>query len=334
MKKEWFFLFFVIFCGICGQFLLAQEIFVGRDQNGTIVATDQPLFAKTIVADYQVFKKNSSSEQNPAKRQNQTPKNQPASPMGMSAKSLKHYSEHARENKPIKGSPQEEEEVGGDGVRWEPVSKRQVRNYIAYVVNEQTPFTGVFFTKQENGKLAEKEPYTNGKIDGVKKRWYPDGKTLAREEPYTNGKIDGMVKCNYESGYLSSTLDGNQLEYYPDIKKAERIPEKHKDDNGKILDGVVQTFYKSGQLNEEDIYTAGWRNGVCKSFYENGQLAREYTYVDDKLNGPAKHWYEKTGELKSESNYKDGKLDGEEKMFSPDGKLIGTNSYKDGKQDY
>jgi antitoxin component YwqK of YwqJK toxin-antitoxin module len=51
--------------------------------------------------------------------------------------------------------------------------------------------------------LFRETPYTNGKINGVYKEYYPDG-LIHREYPYTNGTENGLAKDYWDGGDVKS----------------------------------------------------------------------------------------------------------------------------------
>ncbi|MBI4777510.1 hypothetical protein HY792_01085 [Candidatus Desantisbacteria bacterium] len=89
---------------------------------------------------------------------------------------------------------------------------------------------------------------------------------------------------------------------------------------GKISDGMVKGYYKSGKLQEEWNFKDGKLEGIKKWYDENGNLWLKWNYKDGKLEGICKGYY-KNGNLRAESNYKDDKLI-ETKEYGPNGMFI------------
>ncbi|HTB31835.1 MAG TPA: hypothetical protein VK808_07400 [Bacteroidia bacterium] len=58
-----------------------------------------------------------------------------------------------------------------------------------------------YYYKYSDGEniLFREIPYTNGKMNGVYKEYYPDG-LIHREYPYTNGAENGMAKDYWDGG--------------------------------------------------------------------------------------------------------------------------------------
>ena len=74
-----------------------------------------------------------------------------------------------------------------------------VKENIVYVGQEKAPYTGVVESYGDNGVLAGKAEFKDGKMNGASKIYYPSGK-IKIEEPYKNGQIDGVAKAYDESG--------------------------------------------------------------------------------------------------------------------------------------
>ena len=101
---------------------------------------------------------------------------------------------------------------------------------------------------------------------------------------------------------------------------------------GKIPDGTVKEYYKSGKLKAEWNYKIGKLDGMCKVYFENGNLMSKNSYKDDKRDGITKSYYRglrlkyryeyyKNGQLAYEWKYKDGKREGMTKAYFQNGSL-------------
>ena len=94
--------------------------------------------------------------------------------------------------------------------------------------------------------------------------------------------------------------------------------------SGKIPDGIVKQYYKSGNLMFEFIYKDGKRKGISKNYYENGNLLAEINFKNNKKEGTEKIYYE-SSKLKSELIYKKGKLEGISKKYYEGGGITFRN---------
>jgi len=77
-----------------------------------------------------------------------------------------------------------------------------------------------------DGHLNSEAPYANGKINGIVKFYYPNGKLFV-ESPYINGKINGVSKGYHENGKLMSETI---------FKKGKEGKTKNYDENGNEIE--------------------------------------------------------------------------------------------------
>lgn len=119
-------------------------------------------------------------------------------------------------------------------VRREPMSKKQVRGDLIYIVNEESPYTGMIFATHANGQLSNERHYKDGKIHGISKSWYENGQ-LEAEISNKDGKQDGILKEWYENGQLKAVTS---------LKDSK-------------LDGVSKIWDEDGKLIREITYKDG-----------------------------------------------------------------------------
>jgi antitoxin component YwqK of YwqJK toxin-antitoxin module len=132
---------------------------------------------------------------------------------------------------------------------------------------------GVFSKMTTKGAKLEEANYKNGKLDGQRVLFYPDGDTLI-VETYQEDLFNGPYKSFYPSGQLklACTYTNNNIE-------------------GKWLQ-----YYESGQLKEEVLFEGNTENGPFKEYHPNGQLSVEGRYKDgDNEHGPLK-FYDEQGQ--------------------------------------
>ena len=48
-------------------------------------------------------------------------------------------------------------------------------------------------------------------------------------------------------------------------------------------DGLIETFFKNGQLRSRGNFNNGKREGLVENFYKNGQLRNRDTYKNGEL---------------------------------------------------
>lgn len=87
--------------------------------------------------------------------------------------------------------------------------------------------------------------------------------------------------------------------------------------------GVLKSYYSSGELMIEVPYRNGKKNGVERIYRKSGQLIHETEYTNDKKDGIEK-WYYKSGQLMAERPYMNGKKDNDGKRYNTSGELLDT----------
>lgn len=82
----------------------------------------------------------------------------------------------------------------------EKLQKRgKVDEQLAYVPNDQKPYTGWVKEMYENGQVKVLWQYKNGIVDGLHVTWYENGQK-DRESNYKEGKKNGLRTMWYENG--------------------------------------------------------------------------------------------------------------------------------------
>ena len=97
--------------------------------------------------------------------------------------------------------------------------------------NNSGRLVGERFVYYENGQIAEKQNYKDGKLDGVSK-WYSEKNSVLKEFIYVNGQLHGLSKYYNPKGEL--LVEGQ----YKRGKK----------------DGIWK-YYENGKLKEEKDFT-------------------------------------------------------------------------------
>lgn len=132
--------------------------------------------------------------------------------------------------------------------------------------------------------IEYKVPYTNGKIDGLVIRYFPDGK-IQSEIPFKDGLRNGVEKKYYYNG---------QLEYKKEFKENN-------------LTGEYTEYHPNGQISFNGFCTNGFFEGPFKQFYSNGKLEKELNYSKGKLEGVYKK-NDTDGKIHYEYTYRDGEV--------------------------
>ena len=190
------------------------------------------------------------------------------------------------------------------------VSKDQLQfrgdgNVIAYLPNEDTPFTGRAEDFYDNGHKESETNFKDGKENGLTTDWYENGQKMG-EENYKDGKLDGLTTRWYENGKNMAKMN---------FKDGEP-------------DGLATLWDENGKKEGELNYKDGKEDGLSAHWYENGQKEAEGNWKDGKVmsavgwkpNGEkcpvtsvkngngVKLWYILGSTQVIRETYKDGKL--------------------------
>lgn len=140
----------------------------------------------------------------------------------------------------------------GDGSCYAIFYDRKGNKVSEGVINKDRQNEGEWkYYHQESPQIMSVETYKNGKLEGVKKVFYKDGK-IASETHYVNGVKEGVHKQYAENGVV-----------------IEEIPYKNNQFNGWVI-------YRDrhGKTTAEGKYEKGLKKGIWK-FYEDGKLVKE-----------------------------------------------------------
>jgi antitoxin component YwqK of YwqJK toxin-antitoxin module len=160
-----------------------------------------------------------------------------------------------------------------------------VKNGIAFLPNENEPFTGKYETYYSNGidlelactlrsleiarinSMVEEQLNVEISAIGIKENglyrlWRKINKTKCIEENYKNGKKNGLTTEWNENG---------QKEY----------EQKYKD--GK-LNGLQIYWHTNGQKGKEENYKDGKKNGLVTAWRDNGEILYTVNHIDGKLD--------------------------------------------------
>ena len=151
------------------------------------------------------------------------------------------------------------------------------------------------------------ENYINGKLDGDKIIYYPNGK-INDFSKYVKGKMEGRYYGCYDNGTL------RHESFYK---------------NGQS-EGKSFSYYKNKQVKEIGNYKKGERDSIWNEYYENGKLKGTAHYSNGIDNGPFVDYYE-NGNVKIRGSFQNGLKDGDWTWYSSNGKIESTGKYKHGK---
>jgi len=137
----------------------------------------------------------------------------------------------------------------------------------------------------ENGQVQNKEIFVNNE-PLIKQTFDINHGGLIEERIYMDGKLYHTCKYDYN---LSGVLVMEQC---------------FKDDK---LDGMLKSYYESGNLNIIASYKNGKLDGIFRIYDESGALKKEIMYKNHQRHGTSKE-YDSTGVLLSEEYYENGRL--------------------------
>ncbi len=134
--------------------------------------------------------------------------------------------------------------------------------------------------------LVGEESYVNGKLDGIRKSYYDDKKTVVEyEESWKDGQLNGIKKHYDKDGVLD-----HETNY----------------DKG-LRNGYDREYFSDGSLRYEQFFIYDASHGTRKSFRSPGKLLHEMTHKYGIPDG-VERYYSEDGEITEERVYKDGKL--------------------------
>lgn len=128
--------------------------------------------------------------------------------------------------------------------------------------NEQ-PFTGVGFKVYENrNSTSEEVNFSNGKKNGMTKRWFPTGQQ------------------SYRAFYMMNKLHGTTTKWYANGQKESESNFR----NGKV-DGVQWQWYPSGKPFKKMNIKDGIEVGMQQAWWESGKLYNNYEAKNGRIFG-------------------------------------------------
>jgi antitoxin component YwqK of YwqJK toxin-antitoxin module len=195
-----------------------------------------------------------------------------------------------------------------------------------------------------NGKVSSEGIMRNGKPDGFWKTYYPSG-VLKSEGSRTNFLLDSIWVFYNEIGdtlqkvsYILGKRNGYTITYNTE-------PASDPMHRGKILskelyvndkkEGTSFSYFPSGQIKEEALFSGNKKNGISREFDNKGTLITILNYKNgflverERLNrkdekglkqGLWRDYYE-NGDIKSEAYYENDLLTGSYKEYDENGNI-------------
>ncbi len=175
-----------------------------------------------------------------------------------------------------------EKEYYSSGVLWRKIPYKNDKingMVISYYENGNREFEIPYRNGKKDGtekdyyisrELNWEKPYVNDTLNGIVKEYHAG--ILYKETSFKKGKIDGVVKTYYQDGKLwfvvlftKGDANGAAKYYYENGKLKSEIP--YTDDK---INGVDKEYFPDGKLESETTYNNG-QKGTSKIYNEDGE---------------------------------------------------------------
>ena len=198
-------------------------------------------------------------------------------------------------------------------------------------LDEQGRKTGHWKVDQANGRTLYEADFFEGKPVGEMIRHYESGAVRARMVFDSDG-IRNYTRMYYTTGKLAAEgwytkqVKDSVWTYYSTFDGTVRIREPYL--NGR-LEGMVQSYYPSGQVSEKLQWLNSQKEGDWKQYYTTGALRLEGQYKEDQLNGSYEVYYA-NGNLKIKGEYLNSKSHGTWTYYDENGEYVISLEYMNG----
>lgn len=150
--------------------------------------------------------------------------------------------------------------------------------------NDTLDGPSILFSHSNGAKVQLEATYKMGKINGLKKVYYPEG-ALQEEGYFIDNLRDGVSKwytqdhhLSIEYTYLKGNLNGVQKTYYSNGNIASE---------GNMLnnleEGEYVEYFQNGKLKLIGKYVHGMKEGVWKEYDEDGKIIKTEKYKNNEL---------------------------------------------------
>lgn len=213
----------------------------------------------------------------------------------------------------------------------------------------------------KRNELAEECTYKEGRLEGLRKTYYADGKTVQNEGTFTEGKMNGLIKSYFPDGKVESEAiykmgeqDGYERRYrengelWLDASYKNGKPEGNRVEHisSNVGDYIRRSSYKDGlrtgdysetwsdgNLREKGSYKEGKKEGVWTKYREGGIPEISVTYRNGEKNGEEIRYFT-NGKPETCRNFLNGKREGlSREYYYGNGKLKSEFTYKANKEE-
>jgi antitoxin component YwqK of YwqJK toxin-antitoxin module len=150
--------------------------------------------------------------------------------------------------------------------------------------NDTLDGPSIIYSHNNGAKLQSEIGYKMGKMDGVKRVYYPDG-TLQEEATYSSDKRNGISRWYLSDGTLSiaynyknGNMEGMQKTFYPNGNIASEVNAVNN-----LEEGAYTEYFQKGNVKLEGKYLHGKKEGPWKEFDEDGKLIKTEIYKNGEL---------------------------------------------------
>jgi len=143
--------------------------------------------------------------------------------------------------------------------------------------------TGTIKTYREDGSLYQEGQFTDGKLEGHRRIYFPSGE-IQIEETHANNTYHGSYKKYFENGQLKSEGE-------------------YKDGS---MEGVWKRYYEDGAVRDEVAMKDNLENGPFKEYYENGNLKATGEYKGGEFEEGPLQLFDESGTLIKKMNCTNG----------------------------
>ena len=119
-----------------------------------------------------------------------------------------------------------------------------------------------------------------------------------------------------------------RITFHKNGQKAVQVLLKKNKDGKWVPDGVVRTWYPSGNRRGIQPFRMGVKHGKWESYYDNRQRYNRIEYKNGEVVGEARHWYD-SGTLQSVDKFSssNGDLHVSHIAYHPNGKISEQGAY-------
>lgn len=199
------------------------------------------------------------------------------------------------------------------------------------LVDEEGRKTGHWKVAYPNGKTLYEADFVEGQPVGEMLRYYENGAVKARMLFEADGQRS-VARLYYQNGKLAAEgLYVNQQKdsvwtYFSEFDASVRIREPYQE--GK-LDGVVRSYYPSGEISEEVEWSQDMKEGSWKQYFKNGATRLSANHKNGQLEG-SYEVYLSNNTIQIRGMYRENRAHGPWKFYDENGKEAYTLEYNMG----